>query len=73
MQHTLIVLVCDFCQHEGEGVTTREIVDHEGRRRIIEACSRCWEKQTREIVRRARSPRRRRRKAGTARRLTAVS
>lgn len=72
MQHRVLVLVCDFCKHEGEGVETREIVDHQGRRRIVEACARCWERQTRGIMKRARSPRRRRRKAGGTR-LQAVS
>lgn len=73
MKHQVLVLVCDFCKVEGDPVATREIVDHEGRRRIVEACPRCWEKQTRGIVKQARSPRRRRRKATTRPRLTAVS
>lgn len=74
MKHQLLVLVCDFCGSEGDPVETREIVDHQGHRRIVEACPKCWESKTRSIMRVARSPRRKRRKSSTTRpRLTAVS
>lgn len=72
MKHQVVVLVCDFCSTEGDSVVTQEIVDHQGQRRIVEACPVCWERKTRDIVKRARSPRRRRRKA-SGRRLRAVS